>query len=104
VAKVAAVAVERVILGPVVAAKVALGAAAVSRAVELSLSGLKIFLGKTSVPVGGSSASGKSSATAYGSGGGQSLTIPTGQLFAGRSAGGASRSQVYGTRFANTFM
>ncbi|KAG2142375.1 hypothetical protein DEU56DRAFT_733692 [Suillus clintonianus] len=54
---------------------------------------------KTSkVPITGSSASGKSTATAYGSGGGKSITIPTGQLFAGRTAGGATRGEMYGTR------
>ncbi|KDQ52173.1 hypothetical protein JAAARDRAFT_62106 [Jaapia argillacea MUCL 33604] len=47
---------------------------------------------------GGKTANGKSSATAYGSGGGKVTTIPSGQPFAGRTAGGASRSQVYGTR------
>lgn len=62
------------------------------------------FSGKTSsVPVSGSSASGKSTATSYGSGGGKPLIIPSGQLFAGRSAGGASRSQVYGTRFVDKY-
>lgn len=38
-----------------------------------------------------------STATAYGVGGVAAFTIPAGALFAGRSAGGASRSQVYGT-------
>ena len=37
------------------------------------------------------------SAIAYGAGGGPALTIPAGQLFAGRSAGGGLRSQIYGT-------
>lgn len=55
--------------------------------------------GKTSkVPITGSSASGKNTATAYGYGGGKPQTIPTGQLFAGRTAGGATRTQMYGTR------
>lgn len=55
--------------------------------------------GKTSkVPISGSSASGKSTATAYGNGGGTPKTIPSGQFFAGRSAGGATRTQMYGTR------
>lgn len=55
--------------------------------------------GKTSkVPITGSSASGKSTATAYGYGGGKPQTIPTGQLFGGRTAGGATRAQIYGTR------
>ncbi|KAH7906651.1 hypothetical protein BJ138DRAFT_1093846 [Hygrophoropsis aurantiaca] len=52
---------------------------------------------QTSVPLSGSSGS-KSSATAYGRGGGNPVTIPSGQLFAGRSAGGATRDQVYGSR------
>ncbi|KAJ7761500.1 hypothetical protein DFH07DRAFT_815202 [Mycena maculata] len=38
------------------------------------------------------------SATSYGSGGGKPVTIPAGQLFAGRSAGGGIRAQVFGTR------
>ncbi|KAG2133449.1 hypothetical protein BD769DRAFT_513567 [Suillus cothurnatus] len=55
--------------------------------------------GKTSkVPITGSSASGKNTATAYGYGGGKPQTIPSGQLFAGRTAGGATRAQIYGTR------
>ncbi|KAG1729564.1 hypothetical protein EDB19DRAFT_1938367 [Suillus lakei] len=55
--------------------------------------------GKTSkVPITGSSASGKSTATAYGYGGGKPQTIPTGQFFSGRTAGGATREQMYGTR------
>ncbi|KAG2067176.1 hypothetical protein BDR04DRAFT_1028245 [Suillus decipiens] len=59
---------------------------------------LNNFPGKTSkVPITGSSASGKSTATAYGHGGGTPKTIPIGQLFAGRTAGGATRAQVYGT-------
>ncbi|KAG1840490.1 hypothetical protein DFJ58DRAFT_91768 [Suillus subalutaceus] len=58
--------------------------------------------GKTSkVPITGSSASGKSTAIAYGYGGGKPQTIPTGQLFGGRTAGGATRAQIYGTRFVN---
>lgn len=40
----------------------------------------------------------KTSASAYGYGGGQSIIIPAGQLFAGRSAGGGTRDQIYGTR------
>ncbi|KAA1475007.1 hypothetical protein DENSPDRAFT_841707 [Dentipellis sp. KUC8613] len=40
---------------------------------------------------------GKSGATAYGGGGGKPVTIPSGQAFAGRSAGGGTRSDVYGT-------
>ncbi|KAF9225627.1 hypothetical protein BS17DRAFT_554757 [Gyrodon lividus] len=53
---------------------------------------------QTSVPISGSTSSGKSTATVYGSGGGKSITIPSGQLFSGRSAGGGSRGQVFGTR------
>ncbi|KAI6039605.1 amino acid permease-domain-containing protein [Pisolithus marmoratus] len=41
---------------------------------------------------------GKSSATAYGYGGGESIVIPCGQLFAGRSAGGGTRDQIFGGR------
>lgn len=55
--------------------------------------------GKTlKVPITGGSASGKSTATAYGYGGGKPKTIPAGQLFGGRTAGGAIRPQIYGTR------
>ncbi|KAF9232574.1 hypothetical protein BU15DRAFT_67329 [Melanogaster broomeanus] len=52
----------------------------------------------TSVPLSGSMSTGKSTATAYGSGGGSPITIPSGQLFAGRTAGGGTRGQVFGTR------
>ncbi|KAF8626499.1 hypothetical protein AX17_006552 [Amanita inopinata Kibby_2008] len=38
------------------------------------------------------------SARAYGRGGGNPMVIPPGQPFAGRIAGGGTRSQVYGTR------
>ncbi|KAI5987087.1 hypothetical protein EDD15DRAFT_2146347, partial [Pisolithus albus] len=41
---------------------------------------------------------GKSSATAYGGGGGESIVIPDGQPFAGRSAGGGTRGQIFGNR------
>lgn len=41
---------------------------------------------------------GKSSAIAYGYGGGDSIVIPEGQLFAGRSAGGGTRDQIFGSR------
>ncbi|KAF9270771.1 hypothetical protein L218DRAFT_889557 [Marasmius fiardii PR-910] len=37
------------------------------------------------------------SATPFGAGGGPVTTIPSGQLFSGRSAGGGTRDQVYGT-------
>lgn len=56
---------------------------------------------------GGSSGGGRSSpinsggssrpATAYGPGGGRATTIPGGQFFAGRTSGGGTRSQVFGT-------
>jgi hypothetical protein len=64
------------------------------------------FEGKTSnVPISGSSASGKSIAIAYGNGGGTPKTISTGQFFAGRTAGGGTRAQMYGTRFVkHTFI
>ncbi|KAI9569798.1 hypothetical protein HD554DRAFT_449957 [Boletus coccyginus] len=54
--------------------------------------------GSNTVPLSTSTASGKTSATAYGSGGGSTFTIPGGQLFAGRSAGGGTRVEVFGTR------
>ncbi|KAG6331314.1 hypothetical protein ID866_7774 [Astraeus odoratus] len=38
------------------------------------------------------------SASAYGYGGGKSITIPSGQPFEGRSAGGGTRDQVFGTK------
>ncbi|KAI0038094.1 hypothetical protein FA95DRAFT_1477823, partial [Auriscalpium vulgare] len=38
-------------------------------------------------------------ATAYGAGGGKIVTIPAGQPFAGRSAGGGTRQQVFGNSF-----
>ncbi|KAH7929943.1 hypothetical protein BV22DRAFT_1001727 [Leucogyrophana mollusca] len=53
---------------------------------------------KSSVPLSGSSGNGKSTATAYGSGGGKPITIPSGQYFSGRSAGGATRDEVYGSK------
>lgn len=43
---------------------------------------------------------GRNTATAYGVGGGKVTTIPAGQLFAGRSAGGGTRAQVFGSRYA----
>ncbi|KAK6974614.1 hypothetical protein R3P38DRAFT_3132548 [Favolaschia claudopus] len=56
----------------------------------------------------GSSTSGKSTPIAlggtsksispYSSGGGRPITIPMGQLFGGRSAGGATRNDIYGSR------
>ncbi|EIN08255.1 hypothetical protein PUNSTDRAFT_68982 [Punctularia strigosozonata HHB-11173 SS5] len=50
---------------------------------------------KSSVPISGSVATRKS-ATSYGSGGGKAITIPSGQLFAGRTAGGGTRAQTFG--------
>lgn len=50
-----------------------------------------------SVPISGSTG-GRSTATAYGFGGGKATTIPAGQLFAGRVSGGGTRDQVYGSR------
>lgn len=50
------------------------------------------------VPLKSSSVSGKSSASAYGYGGGKSITIPSDQLFAGRSAGGGMRDQIVGSK------
>ncbi|TFY68517.1 hypothetical protein EVJ58_g976 [Rhodofomes roseus] len=48
------------------------------------------------VPVSGST-DGESDAVAYGAGGGKSVTIPQGQPFAGRTSGGGTRGEVYGT-------
>ncbi|KAF7328866.1 hypothetical protein MVEN_02516300 [Mycena venus] len=48
----------------------------------------------TPISTGGST---KSFST-YSNGGGKSITIAAGQLFGGRTAGGATRSQVYGSR------
>ncbi|KAF7361412.1 hypothetical protein MSAN_01174300 [Mycena sanguinolenta] len=48
----------------------------------------------SSVSFGGST----KAASTYSSGGGKSITIALGQLFGGRTAGGATRNQVFGTR------
>ncbi|KAH9933031.1 uncharacterized protein B0H18DRAFT_985213 [Fomitopsis serialis] len=48
------------------------------------------------VPVSGAT-DGESDAEAYGSGGGSSSVIPSGQPFAGRASGGGTRGEVYGT-------
>ncbi|KAJ7206288.1 hypothetical protein GGX14DRAFT_522430 [Mycena pura] len=40
----------------------------------------------------------KKTVSTYGNGGGKTFTIPAGQLFAGRTQGGATRSQIWGTR------
>ncbi|KAF8997199.1 hypothetical protein BDQ17DRAFT_888316 [Cyathus striatus] len=37
-------------------------------------------------------------ASTYSNGGGKVITIPVGQAFAGRQAGGGTRDQIYGTR------
>ncbi|KZS96377.1 hypothetical protein SISNIDRAFT_451066 [Sistotremastrum niveocremeum HHB9708] len=50
-----------------------------------------------SVPIS-NAGNGRSSATAYGLGGGAVGTIAAGSLFAGRSIGGGTRNQVYGSR------
>jgi hypothetical protein len=41
---------------------------------------------------------GSASVTLYGSGGGSSMTIPSGDLFSGRSEGGGTRDEVFGTQ------
>lgn len=51
---------------------------------------------KTSVS--GSVPGNSKTATAYGGGGGKTTVIPSGQIFAGRTSGGGTRSQVFGTR------
>lgn len=53
---------------------------------------------KKSVPLSGSVAGGRTTADAYGAGTARQTTIPSGQLFAGRIAGGANRNQVFGNR------
>jgi hypothetical protein len=59
--------------------------------------------GSSKVPVSDSKnlPNGKKVATSYGSGGGKPITIPRGQLFAGRTAGGGTRSEVYGNRYGD---
>lgn len=54
---------------------------------------------KSKVPLSGGGLFGKSSATSYGYGGGKAAIIPAGQPFAGRSAGGGTRDQIYGTKY-----
>lgn len=51
---------------------------------------------QSSVPISGAT-NGKRSAVSYGPGGGKVTTIPQGQPFAGRSSGGGTRNQVYGS-------
>ncbi|KAF7328868.1 hypothetical protein MVEN_02516500 [Mycena venus] len=54
----------------------------------------------TPISTGGST----KSVSMYSNGGGKSITIAAGQLFGGRTAGGATRSQVYGSRtFGNGY-
>ena len=53
----------------------------------------------STVPLTGSNkVTGGRSVTTYSNGGGKQIAIPSGQLFAGRMAGGATRGQVVGTR------
>ncbi|KAG6865502.1 hypothetical protein C0991_002101, partial [Blastosporella zonata] len=47
----------------------------------------------TSITSGGTT----KSATSFGAGGGKSITISAGQLFAGRTSGGGTRAEVFGT-------
>ncbi|KAI0942057.1 hypothetical protein AcV7_002590 [Taiwanofungus camphoratus] len=49
-----------------------------------------------SVSIPGSTG-GKQTAVSYGGGGGRVTTIPAGQVFAGRSSGGGTRNEVFGT-------
>ncbi|KAF7976668.1 hypothetical protein HWV62_6013 [Athelia sp. TMB] len=53
--------------------------------------------GGTPIPITGKTPTGKGSASTYGNGGGKVSTIPAGAAFAGRSLGGGTRGQVYGT-------
>ncbi|TCD60201.1 hypothetical protein EIP91_010551 [Steccherinum ochraceum] len=53
---------------------------------------------ESSVSVSGATGGRASTATAYGPGGGLVSTIPDGQPFAGKSVGGGTRDQVYGTQ------
>lgn len=56
--------------------------------------------GKTtkSIPLSTKAPGGKSTATAYGNGGGKVTTISAGSIFAGRTIGGGTRGQVFGSR------
>ncbi|KAM5543611.1 hypothetical protein V8D89_002862 [Ganoderma adspersum] len=52
----------------------------------------------SAVPVSGTTfGSGRTTSTAYGSGGVKVTTIPRGQPFAGRTYGGGTRGEIYGT-------
>ncbi len=54
--------------------------------------------GSTTVPVSGTTfGSGKTASTAYGPGGVRVTTIPQGQPFAGRTYGGGTRGEIYGS-------
>ncbi|KAJ7513078.1 hypothetical protein B0H11DRAFT_17357 [Mycena galericulata] len=73
-----------------------------------SSSGKSGSTGSSSGTKGGSSSSGKSTSissggttrtiTSYNNGGGKTITIPSGNLFAGRTEGGATRGQIWGNR------
>ncbi|KAJ6586465.1 hypothetical protein DFH09DRAFT_910764 [Mycena vulgaris] len=54
--------------------------------------------GKSTGSTGSSSSSTGKTITGYNKGGGKLSTIPSGQLFSGRSQGGATRNQVWGSR------
>jgi len=45
-----------------------------------------------------SSEGGSSPAVVYGCGGGRTVVIPSGHPFAGRTAGGGTRAEIYGTQ------
>ncbi|KAI0676215.1 hypothetical protein C8Q78DRAFT_1141427 [Trametes maxima] len=53
--------------------------------------------GGSLIPISGSTV-GRTGAVSYGPGTTKVITIPAGQPFAGRSSGGATRGQIYGTR------
>ncbi|KAF8530865.1 hypothetical protein JB92DRAFT_3092634 [Gautieria morchelliformis] len=53
--------------------------------------------GSSSVPITGASGS-KANARSYGGGSTKVTTIPAGQLFSGRSSGGGTRNDVFGSR------
>ncbi|KAF7311688.1 hypothetical protein MIND_00178600 [Mycena indigotica] len=53
--------------------------------------------GSADIPSGNTTSIGSSASTSS-SGGGKQVVIPSGQLFAGRSAGGGTRAEVFGTK------
>ena len=53
---------------------------------------------KSSTPIISDTGGTPRNAISYGAGGGPASVIPSGHLFAGRLAGGATRSQTYGNR------